>query len=222
MPLTQHDDIVQAVPPDRPDQPFHVSVLPRRSCRCRSVTNAHRFKPADERFGARGARGVREVMEECGSEGAWPTTVGLDFQRQYARKPARCQPITVSGLRIFRASSTPGAKRYSPANTTRSMLLKTTRFGRLRLRTLSWCRRIRTSASNAARDRNTPIRAHQINSQISFIRESINRFAVAGQPSWVCGRDRRGSGSRSRRTIATKRHRIETGADDAGVGEGSC
>ena len=99
---------------------------------------------------------------------------GLDFQRQYARKPARCQPITVSGLRIFRASSTPGAKRYSPANTTRSMLLKTTRFGHLRLSTLSWCRRTRTSASNAARDRNTPIRAHQINSQISFIKAKVS------------------------------------------------
>jgi hypothetical protein len=29
-------------------------------------------------------------------------------------------------------------------------------------------------ALNAARDRNTPIRAHQINSQISFISVSIN------------------------------------------------
>src|SRR5258708_4832032 len=41
---------------------------------------------------------------------------GLDFQRQYARKPARCQRITVSGLTIFKASSTPGASRYNPAN----------------------------------------------------------------------------------------------------------
>src|SRR5258708_30104029 len=49
---------------------------------------------------------------------------GLDFQRQYARKPARCQRITVSGLTIFKASSTPGANRYNPANTRRSMLLK--------------------------------------------------------------------------------------------------
>jgi hypothetical protein len=38
---------------------------------------------------------------------------GLDFQRQYARKPARCQRITVSGLTIFKASSTPGASRYN-------------------------------------------------------------------------------------------------------------
>jgi hypothetical protein len=46
---------------------------------------------------------------------------GLDFQRQYARKPARCQRITVFGLTIFKASSTPGASRYNPANTRRSM-----------------------------------------------------------------------------------------------------
>jgi hypothetical protein len=93
-------------------------------------------------------------------------------------------------LENFQSVQHARAKRYSPANTTQSMLLKTTRFGRLLLRTLSWCRRIRTSASNAARDRNTPTRAHQINAQISFISASINRFAVAGQPSLVCGRDR--------------------------------
>src|SRR5258708_7240186 len=34
---------------------------------------------------------------------------GLDFQRQYARKPARCHRITVSGLTILKAASTPGA-----------------------------------------------------------------------------------------------------------------
>src|SRR5258708_20615215 len=49
---------------------------------------------------------------------------GLDFQCQCARKPARCQRITVSGLTIFKASSTPGASRYNPANTRRSMLVK--------------------------------------------------------------------------------------------------
>src|SRR5260221_2983689 len=61
----------------------------------------------------------------------------LDFQRKYARKPARCQRITVSGLTIFKASSTPGANRYNPANTRRSMLLKVSRCGDLRRSTLS-------------------------------------------------------------------------------------
>src|SRR3982074_3729358 len=54
----------------------------------------------------------------------------LDFQRQYSRKPARCQRITVSGLTIFKASSTPGANRYNPANTRRSMLVKVSRLRR--------------------------------------------------------------------------------------------
>jgi hypothetical protein len=52
-----------------------------------------------------------------------------------------------------------------------------TRFGDLRLSTLSWCRRTRISACNAARDRNSPAIAHQINSQRSPIGVIINRFA---------------------------------------------
>jgi putative SOS response-associated peptidase YedK len=70
------------------------------------------------------------------------------------------------------------------------MLLRATRFGDLRRRTLSWCRSTRTSASNAARDRNSPIKAHQINLQRSPIERTINRFAGVSQLFWVCGRDR--------------------------------
>src|SRR5258705_3840179 len=61
----------------------------------------------------------------------------LISRRQYAQKPARCQRITVSGLTIFKASSTPGASRYNPANTRRSMLVKVSRCGDLRRSTLS-------------------------------------------------------------------------------------
>jgi hypothetical protein len=39
----------------------------------------------------------------------------------------------------------------------------------LRRSTLSWCRRTRISASNAARGRNSPIKVHQINVQRSLI-----------------------------------------------------
>jgi len=45
-----------------------------------------------------------------------------DFHRQYERRPARGQPITVSGLTIANALNTFGAKRYSTANASRSML----------------------------------------------------------------------------------------------------
>jgi hypothetical protein len=61
----------------------------------------------------------------------------LDFHRQYKRKPARCQRMTVSGLTIAKALSTFGVKLYSPANITRSMLLKVGRLGDFRRRTLS-------------------------------------------------------------------------------------
>src|SRR5580704_6960148 len=49
------------------------------------------------------------------------------------------------------------------------MLLRATRLGDLRRSTLRWCRRNRTSACNAARDRNSPITADQINLQRSLI-----------------------------------------------------
>jgi hypothetical protein len=93
----------------------------------------------------------------------------LDFKRQSTRKPARCQRITVSGLRIFKASSTPGAKRYSAANTKRSMLLRATRFGALRCSTLSWCRRTRISASSRVLDWNSLVSAHASNLRKSII-----------------------------------------------------
>src|SRR6478672_372332 len=70
------------------------------------------------------------------------------------------------------------------------MLLGATRFGHLRRRILSWCRRTRISASNAARGRNSPIKAHQINLQRSLIDRTINRFASVSRLLWVCGRDR--------------------------------
>jgi hypothetical protein len=69
-------------------------------------------------------------------------------------------------------------------------LLKANRFGDLRRSTLSWCRRTRISASNAARDRNSPIKAHQINLQRSLIGSEYQPIRGRGQPFWVCGRDR--------------------------------
>jgi hypothetical protein len=40
MPLAKYNDPIQAIPPDRADQPFRVSVWPWRSRRGRPVTNA--------------------------------------------------------------------------------------------------------------------------------------------------------------------------------------
>ena len=40
MPLAKHDHMIEALASDRADQSFSVTVLPRRSRRCRSVANA--------------------------------------------------------------------------------------------------------------------------------------------------------------------------------------
>src|SRR5436190_10397563 len=42
MPLTEHDHMIEALASDGADQSFSVTVLPRRSRRCRSVANARR------------------------------------------------------------------------------------------------------------------------------------------------------------------------------------
>src|SRR5260370_42219293 len=70
------------------------------------------------------------------------------------------------------------------------MLLKANRFGDLRRSTLSWCRRTRISASYAARGRNSPMKARQINPQRSLIGSEYHPIRGRGQPFWVCGRDR--------------------------------
>src|ERR1700726_3496904 len=42
MSLAEHDDMIKTFAPDRTDQPFSMSILPRRSRRRCSVTYAHR------------------------------------------------------------------------------------------------------------------------------------------------------------------------------------
>src|SRR6266513_3039128 len=81
------------------------------------------------------------------------------------------------------------------------MLLKATRFGDLRRSTLSWCRRTRISASNAGRDRNSPIKAHQINLQRSLIESEYQPIRGRGQPFWVCGRDKRDASAQGNASV---------------------
>jgi hypothetical protein len=52
-----------------------------------------------------------------------------DFQRQYNLKPARCQPITVSGFTIVSALMVFGTKGYSQTKIARSAALKASLFG---------------------------------------------------------------------------------------------
>jgi hypothetical protein len=46
--LAEDDDMIKAFPSDRADQPFSMSILPWRSRRGWSVTNAHGAKPPFE------------------------------------------------------------------------------------------------------------------------------------------------------------------------------
>ena len=71
------------------------------------------------------------------------------------------------------------------------MLPRATRLGDLRCSTLSWCRRNRISACNAARDRNSAKTADQINLQKSLIRMKYQPIRRHRQPLSVCGRDSR-------------------------------
>ena len=46
--LAKYDDMVKAVPSDRTDKPFTISVLPWRPWRGRTIPNAHRPKSSDD------------------------------------------------------------------------------------------------------------------------------------------------------------------------------
>jgi hypothetical protein len=108
---------------------------------------------------------------------------GRDFHRQYARKPARCQRITVSGLTISERPTPQEPDDRAPANTRRSTLLKETRVGDLRRSTLSWCRRTWISGFQCSPrleqpDQGTPEQTCRDRSSEA----NINRFAGPSQP----------------------------------------
>ena len=49
MPLPQRHDMVEALASDRSDQPFNMTVLPRRTGRDRPISDAHRTQPECDR-----------------------------------------------------------------------------------------------------------------------------------------------------------------------------
>ena len=65
VPLAKHNDMIQAIPPDRADQSLRISVLPRRSCRSRPVTNAHRMKTAGKNVAVDGVSVTDDVTWCC-------------------------------------------------------------------------------------------------------------------------------------------------------------
>src|SRR5215471_12874192 len=48
MPFAEHDDVIEAVPADRANDPLRISILPWRPRRGRSVPYAHGSKAPDE------------------------------------------------------------------------------------------------------------------------------------------------------------------------------
>ena len=115
----------------------------------------------------------------------------LDFQRQYARNPARCQRMIVSGLTIARASYAFGNDRQAAASISRSIAPKKSLFGAARRRTLICCRRTSSSASRAARDRNRSVTIPTTRRHRSNIGLNHRPILIQHQPDWIYGRDRR-------------------------------
>src|SRR5215472_15642966 len=77
-------------------------------------------------------------------------------KRQYRRKPARCQPTTVSGFTISNALAHFDHQRRRPSQKRRSQSLNWGR-GFLRLRTPTCCRKATSSSPRSYRERkNTP------------------------------------------------------------------
>jgi hypothetical protein len=77
----------------------------------------------------------------------------LDFQRQYDRKPARCQRITVSGRMMASASQVFGNNPQTQPRTNLSLAENGNRPTLPRRSTMICCRSTRISASSVARDR---------------------------------------------------------------------
>jgi hypothetical protein len=71
-----------------------------------------------------------------------------DFQRQYRRKPARCQRTRVSGRMTVMTFRTDGNHRYSWMKNKRSLFVSRTRLCTIRRNTTTWCRSAAFSASS--------------------------------------------------------------------------
>lgn len=114
--------------------------------------------------------------------------VDLDFQRQNARNPRRCQPITVSDLTIDRAFRVPGDRRYNHTKSSRSVLSKTSRSGLFRPKTLSWWRSAAISVCRSARDRKKFASVPQISLRMSTMPQNIAQHRPIGESDSICGR----------------------------------
>ena len=114
----------------------------------------------------------------------------LDFQRQYDRKPARCQRITVSGRMMASASRVFGNNPQIQPRTNRSLAENGNRPSLPRRSTMICCRSTRISASSAARDRNRSRTRPKIGLMRPNIQASVARFSAPRQPDSIYDSDR--------------------------------
>ena len=113
----------------------------------------------------------------------------LDFQRQYDRKPARCQRITVSGRIMASAPQVFGNNPQTQPRTNLSLAENGIRPTLPRRSTMICCRSTRISASSAARDRNRSRTRPKISLMRPSIRPSVARFCAPRQPDLIYDSD---------------------------------
>src|SRR5580704_11706689 len=114
---------------------------------------------------------ARSTAETFGLPTRW-----RDRQRQYARNPARCQRMMVSGRTIATTSRRDGTQRLSQTNRKRTVLLRCGRFGVRRPSTLTCYRKTRFSASSVALALKREARIPRISLNRSVIR--MRAYAV--------------------------------------------
>jgi hypothetical protein len=114
----------------------------------------------------------------------------LDFQRQYDRKPARCQRITVSGRMMANASRVFGNNPQTQPRTNLSLAENGNRPTLPRRSTMICCRSTRISASSVARDRNRSKTRQKISLMRPNIPASVTRFCAPCQPDPIYDSDR--------------------------------
>ena len=116
----------------------------------------------------------------------------LDFQRQYDRKPARCQRNAVSGRMMASASRVFGNPQTQP-RTNLSLAENGNRPTLSRRSTMICCRSTKISASSAPRDRNRSRTRLKISLMRPNMRASVTRFCALRQPDSIYDRDRTSS-----------------------------
>ena len=134
-----------------------------------------------------------------------------DLQRQYSRKPRRCQRSTVSGFTMTMASNTDGNNRYNQTSIKRSMFRSRSRAGDLRFSTSSCWRKTRISASREERASITDRSASRKRTSNANIGRCSNTLAALRHSDEVLSSDRHLLTSGGKTTVE-QLHRFHGGA----------